>query len=197
MELDDIIKILENHAPKELAPTSPSAAVMVLLLTDPNAPLEIVLTERSHTLPTYAGDVSFPGGIQDATDLDLYQTAQRELHEELRVPPHLYQRIGQLDDFQDRFGNLVRPFVSTIAKDNYLSQLQPQPAEIERVLYLQLADLARFENNPLLAQLTHRPVSYSLNLEGALIWGLTAMILVHFFNLLSQGNRPIAKTPRQ
>ena len=196
MHLTHVKAVLQNHEPNLLARTEPAAAVMVLLLTDSNAPLEIVLTERALTLPTYAGQISFPGGRQDTTDEDLYQTAQRELHEELHISPGSYEHIGQLDDFQDRYGHLVRPFVCSAAKATYLTQLQPKPSEIARVLYFPLNNLALFENNPLLAQLTRRSPSYSLEWDGALIWGLTAMILVHFFNLLQACDRPLAKKPR-
>lgn len=197
MTLTKITEMLQCYQPRLLAPTTPSAGVILLLLTNAELPLEIVLTERSFTLPTYAGDVSFPGGMQDATDGDLYQTAQRELREELQIQPHTYERIGQLDDFQDRFGYLVRPFVCTMEKSAYLSQLKPEPAEIERVLYLNVADLPNFKNDPVLAHVTRRSPSYSLNFEGALIWGLTAMILVHFFNIIHQEKRPLARIPKR
>ncbi len=197
MTLTKIIEVLQRYQPNLLAPTELSAGVIVLLLTNAESPLEIVLTERAFTLPTYAGDVSFPGGMQDATDRDLYQTAQRELREELQIKPHTYECIGQLDDFQDRFGNLVRPFVCTMEKSVYLSQLKPEPAEISRVLYLKVGDLEKFKNDPILAPVTRRSPSYSLNFDGALIWGLTATILVHFFNLIHHKKRPLARTPKR
>src|SRR5262245_22972875 len=109
--IKSISALLSAYRPITLGTRPQAAAVMVILLNSSQDDIEIVLTKRSSSLLKYAGDFSFPGGMNDQDDVDLYSTATREVQEELNLPPTSYQKIGQLDDFEDRYGNLVRPYV--------------------------------------------------------------------------------------
>ena len=60
------------------------AAVLVALFTTGNAAEpHIVLTRRRADLRRHAGEISFPGGRQDAEDETLADTALREAEEEI------------------------------------------------------------------------------------------------------------------
>lgn len=191
-----ILKDLALYKPSLLTPTSPSAAVMVMLLANEENTFEIVLTKRAPTLLTYAGDYSFPGGMRDEGDKDLYATAMREVEEELNIAPHSYQKIGQLDDFQDRFDHLVRPFVTLMEKKHFEKQHKKSDAEITQIYFFPLNHLSQLKDDPALHHLTRRQPSYSYTHEDVFVWGLTAAILVHVFNIISAKNKPFGKTLR-
>jgi len=59
------------------------AAVLALLVGRDDA--ELVFTERAAMLSRHAGEMSFPGGLQDPEDGDLRATALRETTEELGI----------------------------------------------------------------------------------------------------------------
>ncbi|RPB00889.1 hypothetical protein L873DRAFT_1765344 [Choiromyces venosus 120613-1] len=62
------------------------AAVLLLLFADRAGDLRIVLTVRSASLRTFAGQVALPGGRADHTDETPVQTARREAYEEIGLP---------------------------------------------------------------------------------------------------------------
>src|SRR5437879_5507287 len=115
-----VLKALAQYQAIVQTETLISAAVLIILLfNNDNNELEIVLTKRAANLQTYAGDYSFPGGLRDLTDKDLYHTATREAEEELSLPPDSYQYISQLDDFMSHDGHLIRPFVVAMKKSDF------------------------------------------------------------------------------
>ncbi|KAF9528056.1 NUDIX hydrolase domain-like protein [Crepidotus variabilis] len=67
-------------------PRSRSAAVLVALFVGRHGDLYVLLSRRSATLRTYAGDTSLPGGKWDPEDRDLEDTARREAYEEIGLP---------------------------------------------------------------------------------------------------------------
>ncbi|KAF9266071.1 hypothetical protein L218DRAFT_922455 [Marasmius fiardii PR-910] len=67
-------------------PRSRCAAVLVALFVGRKGDLYVLLSRRSATLRTYAGDTSLPGGKVDPTDRTLEETARREAFEEIGLP---------------------------------------------------------------------------------------------------------------
>ena len=180
-----IIKNIAEYQPKLMPLTSQYAGVMVMFLSDAGNSIEIVLTKRAATLATYAGHFSLPGGMHDESDTDLYATAARELHEELGISPGGYEKIGQLNDFPDRYGNLVRPFVIMMKKSDFLAALVQSMDEIAEIHYLPISELPEIKADPELEIYTKRHPSYSYKKRNMYVWGLTAAILVHLWNVIS------------
>ena len=73
-KLEKKLKNLVFDLPNE---NLPQAAILILLIENQND-LSIVFTERSKSLPSHAGEVSFPGGKREAEDEDLIETALRQ-----------------------------------------------------------------------------------------------------------------------
>ncbi|RDB20080.1 Nudix hydrolase 15, mitochondrial [Hypsizygus marmoreus] len=67
-------------------PRTRSAAVLVALFVGRMGDLYVLLSRRSSTLRTYAGDTSLPGGKVDPEDLTIEDTARREAFEEIGLP---------------------------------------------------------------------------------------------------------------
>ena len=76
----------------------------------------IIYTQRSSTVSTHSGEVSFPGGMKEKEDKDLYQTALRESHEEINLDPLMVKRIGQLNHLVSLHNIEVNPYVGLINK---------------------------------------------------------------------------------
>ena len=99
---------LEHDARPRAAAGDRLAAVLALLVGDEPT---LVFTERAAAMSRHAGEVSFPGGIQDPGDDELLETALRETQEELGIAPTLIDVIGALSPIHTFVsGILVTPF---------------------------------------------------------------------------------------
>src|SRR5262245_11057433 len=117
------------------------AAVLALLVGD--AEPELVFTERAAMLSRHAGEMSFPGGLQDPGDADLRATARRETAEELGLDVPDEAVLGALPPIHTYVsGILVTPFVGLLPE---MPSLTVSDAEIARVVRLPLRELAAIE----------------------------------------------------
>ena len=57
---------------------------------------ELIYTQRSSHLSKHSGEVSFPGGKADETDLNLFETALRESNEEMSLKSEDVTKLGKL-----------------------------------------------------------------------------------------------------
>lgn len=78
-------------------PTNPEnkAAVLVPIFFKEGS-LRFLLTLRSEQLPSFKGQVAFPGGKQEDCDEDIVATALREAHEEVGLLPEVVEVIAVL-----------------------------------------------------------------------------------------------------
>ena len=90
------------------------SAVLVPLFCDPAGRLHAVFTRRRADLRRHAGEISFPGGRRDDGET-LMQTALREAHEEVGLPPADVDVIGALAPVGTFVTNYaIYPFVGLI-----------------------------------------------------------------------------------
>jgi 8-oxo-dGTP pyrophosphatase MutT (NUDIX family) len=155
------------------APGGIVAAVLVPLYRD-EGDLFAVFTKRRSDLRRHAGEISFPGGRRDEEE-DLRETALREAHEEIGLPPEAVTVVGALPPTSTVVTNyVIYPFVGLIAEG---SRFDPNPAEVESVVELSLGDLvAGFERKRLIRRgVPIKTGTYTVG--GSFIWGATARIL--------------------
>lgn len=94
--------------------------------------LEVVLTERAPDLRHHGGEISFPGGQPEPTDLSLEHTALREAREEIGLRnARVMGRLSSIPLYTSDFR--LEPFVATVPAD---AALVPCPSEVARVLTL-------------------------------------------------------------
>src|SRR4029453_4016119 len=91
------------------------AAVLVALY-ELDGDLHAVFTpRRPHHRPRPAGEISFPGGRQDADEEDLRETALRETEEEIGLPRDAVRLAGALTPTPTVVTNYaIYPFVGVI-----------------------------------------------------------------------------------
>lgn len=163
------------------APGRTDAAVLVPLYLEDGG-LVAVLTERREDLRRHAGEISFPGGRQDAPDEDLRQTALRETDEEIGLGSADVELVGALPPVGTFVTSYrIFPFVGLIQAGH---RWRPQRSEVAQVLELSLADLVRGHEHKRLMRrgVPIRAPTYTVG--DHFVWGATARIVEHLLERL-------------
>jgi 8-oxo-dGTP pyrophosphatase MutT (NUDIX family) len=172
-QLRELLLTAEQAAAMD-APGRVDAAVLVPLYLD-RGELYAVFTKRRADLRRHAGEISFPGGRQDAPDEDLRITALREAEEEIGLSPQDVELVGALPPTGTVVtGYRIYPFVGVIKPGHTWA---PAPSEVETVLELSLPALLRgFQSKRLVRKgVPFKTPTYTA--DGHFVWGATARIL--------------------
>jgi 8-oxo-dGTP pyrophosphatase MutT (NUDIX family) len=150
------------------------AAVLVPLYLD-GGDLHAVFTRRRDDLRRHGGEISFPGGRQDAGEDDLRRTALRESEEEIGLEPGDVELIGALQPTPTIATNYaVYPFVGMIEPGR---AWRPSAAEVAEVLEV---PLHRLRTGYARRRLLRRGVPFRTDVYCVgenVIWGATARIV--------------------
>ena len=170
--------------PSRLEGTGVRASAVLAPLFEEKGDVHVVLTRRAQHLRSHRGEVSFPGGGQEVGE-DLRATALRESYEEVGLDPASVEIVGELDHLETITSrSFITPFVGVLPGR---PTLVPNPNEVERILYVRLADLLapdvfreeRWGLPPL-----DRPI-YFFEIVGDTVWGATAFMLRNFLALVT------------
>jgi|TARA_B110000881_G_scaffold182194_1_gene168875 8-oxo-dGTP pyrophosphatase MutT (NUDIX family) len=185
--IDSIKQKLTKLNPRE--PTNLKKAGVLIAILNYEEYIDspsIIYTQRSSIVSTHSGEVSFPGGMMEEVDTDLYQTALRESSEEMNLDPLIVDKIGRLDYLVSRYDIEVNPFVGVIReKPNLVGN-----AEIKEIFDVPIKYL--LDKNNMTTQTFQRD---NMKLEMPTwyyneqkIWGLTAMITADLLNRCFDAN---------
>lgn len=156
-------------------------AVLILLVPHASGP-HVVFTVRSQEVEHHKGEISFPGGMQDAGDRDLCATALRESHEEVGTPPSDVEVLGELSHYVTRTGFHITPFVGRLSHAPYA--YTPSAVEVAEVLEVPLTHLLaaqHWEQRAIVRE--GRTIEMrSYRWHDHLIYGATAMMLRMFLS---------------
>ncbi|MBN9553942.1 MAG: CoA pyrophosphatase [Alphaproteobacteria bacterium] len=165
----------------ELRPPHQSEAVgaAVLLPIVMRDEPSILFTQRTETLARHSGQVSFPGGRADATDLSPVETALRETREETGIDPAFVRIAGYLPRYRTGTGYDISPVVGVLSGGFTLA---PNPDEVAEAFEAPLAFFLDPANRRLETRLWggRERSFYVFTPQGRTIWGATAAILVDF-----------------
>jgi 8-oxo-dGTP pyrophosphatase MutT (NUDIX family) len=151
------------------------AAVLVPLYVDSEGDVHAVFTKRRHDMRRHPGEISVPGGRRDDTDSELWQTALRETHEEIGLPPEHVEIIGALQPTPTLVTNFaIYPFVGMIEPG---FEWIIEAAEVDIVLEFKLRDLrdGYARRRMIRRGLPFRTDSYEVG--DHIIWGATARMV--------------------
>jgi len=145
--------------------------------------VSVVFIRRSFELANHAGNVAFPGGHKDPEDLDLFETAVREAHEEIALKRENIEIVGMLDDEETITSNFViTPVLAFINQ----SEFKAQEEEVSEIFTVPLEHLLNPQNNSP-AFYEHEGNRFQLTdffFEGRKIWGATSRILEKLLELI-------------
>jgi 8-oxo-dGTP pyrophosphatase MutT (NUDIX family) len=151
------------------------AAVLVPVV-DHGDEARVIFTKRTANLRKHSGQISFPGGAIDPTDISPEMAAIRETEEEIGIAPAFVETVGRLPHYLAATGFRITP-VLAVVKPGFEFQLNPR--EVDDVFEVPLSFLMNPDNHTR----DRRVVEgidrhfYRMPYEGWMIWGITAGIV--------------------
>lgn len=152
-------------------------AAVLIAVTDRPEP-GLILTQRTAHLRKHAGQIAFPGGRMDDSDLDEVETALREAEEEIALPRDAVEIVGLADRYRTFTGFDIQPVLGVIPPD---LPLEPHVHEVADWFEMPLEYALDPENQArrwIEFQGSQHPY-YEIMWQDRRIWGITAAILVN------------------
>jgi len=180
-ELADAARTMD--VPTPLVPPSTGgtrSAALVLLAEGPGGP-DVLLIQRAKQLRLHAGEMAFPGGAIDATDAGPVAAALREASEEAGVEADDVDVVATLPElYIPPTAFRVVPVLAWWRRPRAVGPGDPR--EVAAVGRISMEELA----NPAGRLMLHRPegiVLPAFQVEGRLIWGMTAAVMAQLLTL--------------
>jgi 8-oxo-dGTP pyrophosphatase MutT (NUDIX family) len=176
-----------HRLPGREGKTTP-AAVLIPIVNRPGG-LTLLLTQRSETLPDHPGQISFPGGRHEPTDLSASHTALRESEEEIGLDEKRVEIFGQVGLYETVTGYAVTPVVGWIEPP---FEISADPVEVASVFEVPLD----FVLNPDNFVERQREVAgrtrhfFACPYREHYIWGATAAMILLFHYALAAPIEP-------
>lgn len=126
-------------------------SVVILLLVPVDGEFHILFEKRSSSI-RQGGEISFPGGRIDKSDLSPEAAVLRETQEEVGIPAGNVRMLGRLDSVFAPMGAMVNVFVGVADIDP--ASIRENPDEVEKVF---LVPVSFFQKN--------KPESYEVVTE--------------------------------
>jgi 8-oxo-dGTP pyrophosphatase MutT (NUDIX family) len=152
-----------------------ASAVLILFGPTEGGGEDVVLTERSRSMRSHAGQVSFPGGGIDPLDSGPVFAALREAREEVGLDPAGVEVVAELPALYLPPSNyVVTPILAWWARPSPISVVDQ--LEVARVLRAPLSELT----DPARRFMVAHPSGFvgpAFDVDGLLVWGFTAWLL--------------------
>ena len=185
----------EHSVEKRFSDRQPAlAAVLVPLVM--HKELSLLLTQRTAHLSTHSGQIAFPGGRTDDSDLDAVDTALREAEEEIGLPRDHVEVLGRLPIYVTGTAYIITPVVALVRPG---FELRPNPAEVADVFEVPLTYLMNPANHRRhelefdgttrqwlsMPYIERTDDASGINSRERYIWGATAGMLRNLYRFLS------------
>ena len=158
------------------APDGHRPAGVLLLLDRRDPALPLLFVERTAHLRHHPGQIAFPGGVAEAADATVVDTALREAHEEAGVPPGAVEVTGLLPPFMTATSD--RWLTPVVGFQSGEIDLVPETFEVARLFTLTLEEIAvaphevrELERNGLRRQV------HFYDVRGNVVWGVTGAVI--------------------
>lgn len=157
------------------------AAVLVPLMKN-SGYHSLLFTKRQKELKNHPGQISFPGGLFEESDIDLKGTILREAWEELGIIKSDITILGELDDYASSTGYLISSFVGTIP---YPYNFKINRNEVSDIIIAPLEELKKSPKIGYVIKNSKPDPVYYYELPDHVVWGATARIIKNFIEILS------------
>jgi 8-oxo-dGTP pyrophosphatase MutT (NUDIX family) len=159
----------------------PAAVLVPLVAREPE--LSVLLTRRTEHLHHHPGQISFPGGRVEETDVSPVMTALRETEEEIGLDPDRVELLGELPEYFTGTGFRVTPVVGLVHPPFELDLDSFEVAEAFEVPLAFLLDPANHKRHSLHYRGRMREY-WAMPYRDYYIWGATAGMLVSLQRML-------------
>ena len=158
-----------------------NAAVLIGIVAHEREPA-LLLTVRNPHMSRHAGQVAFPGGRSDPGETAA-ETALREAHEEVDLPPATVEIVGRIDDYRTGSGYRIAPVIGIVPPGLTLT---PHEAEVSEVFELPLAHALDTANHIEDAGEWKGALRryYRIDWQPQHVWGATAGLIVNLARIL-------------
>jgi 8-oxo-dGTP pyrophosphatase MutT (NUDIX family) len=157
------------------------AAVLVPIVLRPQ--LTVMLTQRSHDMPSHPGQISFPGGKLEECDASPVECALREAQEEIGLARDFVEPLGYLDSYRTGTGFQISPVVALVRPGFHTVLDAREVLEVFEVPLDFLMDKANHQKHSREWRGRQR-FFYAMPYEGRYIWGATAGMLKNLHDRL-------------
>lgn len=189
--LPGITEIVDEPVPPEirerlLTGRRPAAVLIPILQPATNAPLRLLLTQRTAHLRDHAGQISFPGGGLNPGECAM-AGALREAHEEIGLDPSKVDLFGQMPQYHTGTGFSVSPMIGFVKTP---CDLVPDPGEVADIFDVPL-DFILDPRNMRQETRFYRGAWRSFPAvpwSGRYIWGATAGMLAQLSRIVNAAN---------
>ncbi len=177
--IDRILALSKSKSARRAISVTPAgyvrAAVLVPVIDASEGPV-LLFTKRTGLVETHKGQISFPGGVVDAADMSVEQTALREAFEEIGLRRSSVSVLGLLDDLMTPTGFVVTPVVGII---HHMPLLSANRNEVEEVFHVPLAFFLNEKNgrSEVREVKGKKHEVWFYETQGHTIWGATANIV--------------------
>lgn len=169
---------IESLKNQKLDDLNPKTAAVMMLFYPKNGRTHLVLIVRNSYEGIHSAQIAFPGGKYETSDQNYKNTALRETHEEIGIPPSVVDIVMPFTQLYIQASNfLVYPFLG-VCREEIAFVLDKN--EVAQIIELPLNN---FLNDDLIVTTT-MTTSYSKKIEipafkidGHIVWGATAMML--------------------
>ncbi|MEP0519991.1 MAG: CoA pyrophosphatase [Hyphomicrobiales bacterium] len=175
---DHMLDLSRQEPPTDLKP----AAVLIPVITRPVG-ATVLLTKRTATLSSHAGQIAFPGGRVDLEDGTILSTALREAREEVGLVPGQVHLLGKMHPYKTGSGYDITPVVGLVKTP---VELIASPDEVDEIFEVPLSFLMESANYQRVEREWKgaKRQTYAIPYNAHYIWGVTAGILRTLYETL-------------
>lgn len=157
------------------------AAVLIALVRRPEGHT-ILYTERSPDLRAHSGQVAFPGGKVDSSDVSIAATALREANEEVGMVPGDATILGYMPTYFTGTNYLITPVVAEVTPSG---PFVPNPGEVHSVFEVPLSRIldSTAYGTFRISRAGKEHTTWQIDHDGHTIWGITANLTRKFRDL--------------
>lgn len=164
----------------------PVPAAVLIALVRRAGDLGVLYTERSSELRSHSGQISFPGGRIDPTDIGAADAALREAAEEVAMDRRDARILGYMPRYFTGTNYLITPVVALVEPTK---PFIPNPGEVSSVFEVPLEQLMREDSYGTfrIKRGEREHTTWQIQHGRLTIWGITANLTRRFHDLALAG----------